>query len=113
MAKEFAKGLYSSKRWQDCRNEYAKSRGWLCENCLRSGLLIPGEIVHHRIEISPQNIDNPSITLNWDNLELLCRRCHAEKHPSSSWDKVNEKKRAKRDERNRYRIGADGRVYAK
>lgn len=111
VARDFAKGLYSSKRWQDCRNGYAKSRGWLCENCLRSGLYVPGEIVHHKIELTPQNINNPDIALSWDNLELLCRRCHAEKHPSSSsWDKVNAKRKANRDARLRYRIGKNGEV---
>ena len=68
MAKEYAKAFYSSKRWQDCRNAYGKSKGWLCENCLRSGIYNPGEIVHHKIEISPVNINTPEIALAWDNL---------------------------------------------
>lgn len=38
---------------------------------------VPGEIVHHKIELTPMNIDKPEITLNWDNLELVCRNCHA------------------------------------
>lgn len=52
----------------------------MCERCLRRGILTHGEIVHHKIELTPENIDDPGITLNWDNLELLCRFCHAEVH---------------------------------
>lgn len=82
MAKAFAKKFYSSKAWQDCRNRYAAKRGHLCENCLRKGIYRPGEIVHHKIEIDPVTIYNPEVSLNPDNLELLCRDCHAEMHKS-------------------------------
>lgn len=84
MAKPFARQFYSSKAWQDCRNEYAKRRHYLCENCLRKGIYRPGEIVHHKIELDPINIENPEVALNFDNLELLCRECHAEKHTEKS-----------------------------
>lgn len=36
-----------------------------------------GEIVHHKTELTPRNIDDPMITLNEDNLETVCRTCHA------------------------------------
>lgn len=81
MAKAFAKQFYSSKAWQSCRNEYAKMKHHLCENCLRQGIYRPGVIVHHVIEIDPITIEKPEIALNFDNLELLCRECHDKKHP--------------------------------
>lgn len=112
MAKPFARQFYSSKAWQDCRNEYAKRRHYLCENCLRKGIYKPGEIVHHKIELDPINIENPEIALNFDNLELLCRECHANRHEMSGgrWAEVNRRKRAKRDASRRYRIHPDGTV---
>lgn len=97
MAREFAKSFYSSKRWQDCRNGYARSVGYLCENCLRRGIYKPGDIVHHRIEIDPININYPEVALNWDNLELLCRDCHAEAHDKRKRDR-------------RYIIDGDGKI---
>jgi len=100
MAKDFAKAFYSSKRWQDCRNGYARSVSYLCENCLRRGIYKPGEIVHHRIEIDPVTINNPEVALNWDNLELLCRECHAEAHDERKKDR-------------RYIIGTDGKIFLK
>jgi 5-methylcytosine-specific restriction endonuclease McrA len=115
MAKAFARKFYSSKAWQDCRNEYAKRKHFLCENCLRRGIYRPGEIVHHLIELDPMNIDNPEITLNFDNLELLCRDCHAEVHEQSGgrWAEVNRRKKESREKNNRYIIEHDGRVSAR
>ena len=55
MAKDFARSFYSSKQWQDCRNEYAKRRHHLCEDCLRRGIYKPGVIVHHIEELTPEN----------------------------------------------------------
>ena len=54
---------------------------------MRRGIYKPGEIVHHRIEIDPININYPEVSLNWDNLELLCRDCHAEAHDKRKKDR--------------------------
>ena len=115
MAKEFAQSFYNSTAWKRCREVYKRERAYLCENCLRKGIYKAGEIVHHKIEIDPININNPEITLNFDNLELLCRDCHAAMHEQTNnrWSEVNKKKRAERDARNRYVITQDGRVSAR
>lgn len=114
MAKPFARKFYSSKAWQDCRNEYARRRHYLCEECLRKGIYKPGEIVHHKIELDPINIERPEIALNFDNLELLCRDCHRERHGQTGgrWDEVNKRKRAARDAKNRYKVDENGVVSA-
>lgn len=113
MAREFARDFYSSARWQSCRSEYAEKVHHLCENCLRKGLLVPGEIVHHKIPLTPSNINNPEITLNHLNLEMLCRNCHAEEHDTrSSWSKVNAKRRQAKAAERRYIINKDGSVIA-
>lgn len=78
--KEYAEKFYSSKEWQECRKAYAASKQYLCEDCLKKGLITPGEIVHHIIHLTPANIDDPSITLNFNNLRLVCRECHAAEH---------------------------------
>ena len=36
--------------------------------------------MHHKIPLTPENVTDPEITLNWDNLMLLCRECHAAVH---------------------------------
>lgn len=90
--KDFAARLYSSRAWKDCRHAYKKSVGGLCEVCLAKGLYKPGEIVHHKIHLTPNNINNPAITLDWNNLQLVCRDCHAEiheKNTSKNWWRYN------------------------
>lgn len=54
--------------------------GGLCERCLAHGRYTPAEIVHHKIYITPDNIGEPSITLDWNNLEAVCRSCHEAEH---------------------------------
>ncbi|MBQ1296499.1 MAG: HNH endonuclease [Clostridiales bacterium] len=72
--------FYKSKAWQKCRDAYVSSVGGLCERCKTRGLIVAGEIVHHKVHLNVYNIDDESITLNWDNLELLCRKCHGDEH---------------------------------
>lgn len=78
--KEYAKTFYKSAAWKDCRKAYAAYRRGLCEVCLKRGIYKPGEIVHHKIHISPENITDPTVTLSFDNLQLVCRDCHADLH---------------------------------
>lgn len=80
--KDYAKSFYKSKRWQHTRIAYLKSVGGLCERCLKKGLYHPAEIVHHKVYISPDNITDPNITLDWHNLEAVCRQCHEAEHKS-------------------------------
>ena len=94
---DFAKTLYKSKAWQHTRKAYAASVGWLCEECLKHGLYRAGEIVHHKQPLTPENINDPAITLSWDNLELLCRDCHGKVHGSVKRYKVDEMGRVKID----------------
>lgn len=97
MAKPFAEAFYKSKTWQTCREAYAKSVGYLCEDCLARGLIVPGEIVHHMIELTPENINDPDIALNFKYLRLVCRNCHAQRHK-------------KRNKGKRYYIDGEGKV---
>ena len=80
MARDFAKDFYRSSAWKACRLAFAKSKADLCEDCLAKGLYVPGRIVHHKTHLTPQNINDPSITLSWDNLKLVCMDCHAAEH---------------------------------
>lgn len=73
--REFARAFYLSKEWRRCRAYIFKRDAGLCVKCGR-----PGEVVHHKEHLTPQNISNPAIALGEDNLELLCRDCHAIEH---------------------------------
>lgn len=78
--REFAKEFYKSKAWKDCRAAYARHARGLCEICLARGVYAPGVIVHHKIHVEPETITDPEVLLNWDNLQLVCRQCHAQIH---------------------------------
>jgi len=75
MAQEFAKSFYDSATWRKCREAYITEQHGMCEQCTE-----PGLIVHHKILLTPENIHDTNITLNFDNLELLCLTCHNKTH---------------------------------
>ena len=85
MQSSFAHTFYKSGAWMKCARGYRQSRHGLCERCLKKGLIVPGREVHHKIRLTPENISDPSIALNWDNLELLCKDCHMEEHNRTRW----------------------------
>ena len=89
----FADAFYVSREWRTCRAGYAKKQIF-CERCAKRGLTVPGEQVHHKIRLTPENIKDPSVALNWENLELLCERCHKEEHAkrryrADAWGRVD------------------------
>lgn len=88
--KPYAVSFYKSKEWKKCAAAYKKMVGGLCERCLKAGRYTPGVIVHHKIYISPDNIGDPAITLNFANLELVCRDCHGAEHGNTKRYKVDD-----------------------
>ena len=76
MAKEFAKAFYNSSAWKKCRAAYIAYRqridGGMCESCHE----VPGYIVHHKVELTPENINDPNIALSFGNLKYDCHVCH-------------------------------------
>lgn len=72
---EFAKKFYKSRKWQKCRDSYLRQIMYRCERC--GGIAV---IVHHKIYLTPDNINDPEITLNAQYLEGLCKDCHNKEH---------------------------------
>lgn len=76
MAQTFAKSFYNTRAWQKCRNAYIKKRllidGGLCEECHDA----QGYIVHHKVTLTEENIDDVNVTLNERNLKYVCKDCH-------------------------------------
>ena len=92
MDRGFARVFYSSGAWRRCRALYSQKVGGLCEECLKKGLIVPGTEVHHKIHLTPENVNDPNVALNFDNLELLCGECHKNAHRKKK----------------RYSVGSDG-----
>lgn len=85
------KDFYHSKAWQDVRKTIWLKQNLLCNRCHRPVYVdgiseyIPKEnrrtgIVHHKIYLDDNNINDINITLNIDNLEGLCKDCHEKEH---------------------------------
>jgi len=71
----WAKKFYTSKEWKALRDLVREDQGMRCEHCHK--LIISGKaICDHIIEVCPDNYDDINITLNRDNLQLLCIPCH-------------------------------------
>lgn len=94
------KAFYHSAAWKNTRRNYKQSVGGLCERCLAKGMIVPADIVHHKIPLTDQNVNDLSISLSWDNLQALCRQCHAEVHDDMYAERTGR----------RYRINNNGQV---
>lgn len=87
---DWSRAFYSSTAWAECREAYRKSQGGLCEACRERGIAEPATEVHHVVHLSPENIHNPEITLNWDNMRALCHACHVREHLAGRRWRVDE-----------------------
>lgn len=67
--------IYHTSAWRKLRQSYYDSQHGICERCGR-----PGDIVHHKVHITKDNVNDPFVTMNADNLELLCIDCHNKEH---------------------------------
>jgi hypothetical protein len=79
--------FYNSPLWRKVSAIYKRQQHCICERChnrkvadaIKKGKK-PKYIVHHKIHITEANIHDQDITLNKDNLQLLCIYCHNEVH---------------------------------
>ena len=88
MAKDFSEWFYQSQAWKNTRAAYIKYAGGYCERCRREveqgarslADMKPIKIVHHRIYLTPKNINDPAVSLSFDNLEGVCDEHHNKEH---------------------------------
>ena len=74
------KRFYKTAAWQACREYVWKRDGGLCVDCRKKGTITPAEEVHHITPLTAENVKDPNISLNPDNLVSLCRECHKARH---------------------------------
>ncbi len=67
--------FYKSPAWLAARELKIMSVNGLCERCEQIGIE-----VHHKERLTVDNVNDSSVSLNQDNLELLCRECHNQEH---------------------------------
>lgn len=69
------RNFYKSKQWFIARTVKTKNANGRCERCGKIG-----EEVHHKIPLTVDNVSDALISLNQENLELLCKECHNNEH---------------------------------
>ena len=67
--------FYKSSAWKAARQIKFQDKNGKCERCHRVG-----EEVHHKIRLTPANVIDPLVSVNQNNLELLCKDCHNKEH---------------------------------
>ena len=75
IARDFSKAFYKSPEWEKVRSYVMMRDKFKCVKCGK-----PAKEVHHIKHLTPDNIWDPWIALNPDNLASLCRDCHFEEH---------------------------------
>lgn len=85
------KDFYNSKLWKKVKKSVWIKQNLLCAECHKpvyvDGLSewLPKEkrrtgIVHHKIWLDNQNINDDNITINEENLVGVCKECHEKIH---------------------------------
>lgn len=67
--------FYRGDDWKIARAMKIAAVGGRCDKCGAVGIK-----VHHIIHLTPENVTDPSISLNQDNLLLLFNECHNKEH---------------------------------
>lgn len=60
----------------------------MCERCFLLGKYELAKVVHHKIHLTPMNINDPKVTLAYENLQRLCQDCHAFVHSGQTESRV-------------------------
>jgi hypothetical protein len=79
------KSFYASEEWIKFRqvviNErIATHKKVICEHCGKEIVDTKDSILHHIIELIPENVHDYNISLNPVNIELICFDCHNKEH---------------------------------
>ncbi len=74
--------FYKSDVWKLAREIKIMNMNGRCERC--GGI---GVEVHHIQRLNVDNVKDASVSINPENLELLCRECHNKEHKRFSKEK--------------------------
>ena len=72
MAASWSMPFYNSKDWKELRMMLIIQRGATCERCHKDFLFDTSRLIgHHKKELTPDTICDPTIALNPDNIEII------------------------------------------
>ncbi|MBT2735146.1 HNH endonuclease [Bacillus sp. ISL-7] len=74
------KSFYASEKWINFRLGLINERGTKCSRCGERIAKSRDLIGHHKIELTPENVHDYTISLNPDQVDLVCFDCHNKDH---------------------------------
>jgi hypothetical protein len=84
------KSFYASEKWQNFRLNLIVERKPICERCKEVVLDTKKLIGHHKEELTPENVNDYSVSLNPNLVELICHNCHNKEHGRFGYKKTKE-----------------------
>lgn len=83
--------IYKSRRWQKVRKIVLIRDNYLCQPCLKRGVIKEANTVHHIEALR----DDLSKAFDLENLESICPACHNKEHPERNSKGRKQAKRRK------------------
>jgi len=74
------KSFYASEAWVNFRLGLISERGTTCQACGKRIAKAREITAHHKIELAPENVRDTQVSLNPDNVDLVCFDCHNNMH---------------------------------
>lgn len=86
------RSFYTGAKWTDfvkmLRLERVNEDGYLiCEHCGKPIVKAYDCIGHHKIHLTEENVDDVTVSLNPENVQLVHHRCHNDIHNRFGYDK--------------------------
>lgn len=72
--------FYRSTEWAEFRRIYLNTHDMVCSHCGHPIVLKYDAILHHKTELTEDNVHDYNVSLNEDNIELVHHHCHNEIH---------------------------------
>jgi len=72
--------FYASDKWRNFRLLTINERGLKCEYCGERVAIARELTIHHKIELTPDNVHDALISLNPDNVMVVHHSCHNKIH---------------------------------
>lgn len=73
--------FYGSRQWRELRDMLVVAHQGKCDRCGKDYSTDKYQLIaHHKEHLTDDNLKDPAIALNPDNIEILCAHCHALQH---------------------------------
>lgn len=80
--------FYGSRQWRELRDMLVVAHNGKCDRCGKDYSTEKYQLIaHHKEHLTDDNLKDPAVALNPDNIEILCAHCHALQHSARGFIK--------------------------